>query len=128
MRVRGAHRRPRPVTFSCVSVGVGARKGGCPTSISKRITPTLHQSHSCVYPAKTGRSAPACTLRRPQHGPGAHPLSPCHIMQQKTGGTCLPAQAAESEDWAGTCRDARGSPAGRGQPLAPLSPATSLLS
>lgn len=34
------------LTFSWVSVGVGARKGGCPTSISKRITPTLHQSQS----------------------------------------------------------------------------------
>lgn len=43
------------LTFSCVSVGVGARKGGCPTSISKRITPTLHQSHSCVYPARQSR-------------------------------------------------------------------------
>jgi len=34
------------LTFSWVSVGVGARKGGCPTNISKRITPTLHQSQS----------------------------------------------------------------------------------
>ena len=37
-------------TFICVSNGVCAKKGGCPTNISKRITPTLHQSHNCVYP------------------------------------------------------------------------------
>lgn len=35
-------------TFICVSNGVCAKKGGCPTNISKRITPTLHQSHNCV--------------------------------------------------------------------------------
>lgn len=40
------------LTFSWVSVGVGARKGGCPTNISKRITPTLHQSQSWVYPER----------------------------------------------------------------------------
>lgn len=39
------------VTFSCVSSGVLARKGGCPTTISYKMTPTLHQSQSWVYPA-----------------------------------------------------------------------------
>lgn len=38
-------------TFSCVSRGVVAKKGGWPTTISYKITPTLHQSHSWVYPA-----------------------------------------------------------------------------
>lgn len=33
-------------------MGVGARKGGCPTNISNRITPTLHQSQSWVYPER----------------------------------------------------------------------------
>lgn len=37
-------------TFSCVSRGVLAKNGGCPTTISYKMTPTLHQSHSWVYP------------------------------------------------------------------------------
>lgn len=40
-----------PHTFSCVSRGVFAKKGGCPTTISYKMTPTLHQSQSWVYPA-----------------------------------------------------------------------------
>lgn len=40
------------LTFSCVSVGLGARNGGWPTNISKSMTPTLHQSQSWVYPVQ----------------------------------------------------------------------------
>jgi hypothetical protein len=36
------------LTLNCVSAGVLARKGGEPTSISYKMTPTLHQSHNCV--------------------------------------------------------------------------------
>jgi len=39
-------------TFTCVSSGVFAKKGGCPTTISYKMTPTLHQSQSWVYPAE----------------------------------------------------------------------------
>lgn len=35
-------------TLICVSLGVLAKKGGCPTNISYSITPTLHQSQLLV--------------------------------------------------------------------------------